>query len=260
VLIGEPVRSQGDLVFQIGGIPVRVTPWFWIMSVMLGWNVSDNGNPHRLVTWVLAVFASILIHELGHAWAFRYYGSGAHIVLYQFGGLAIPNSFGNLYGRQRNRNSLSQIAISAAGPGAQLLAAALLIVVVRSSGHGIPLDGFIGDWLDFPSTPRLESTHLFNFVDYFLYASIYWAIMNLLPVFPLDGGQIARELFVLSGRSVDAIKHSLMLSFVTAVVVATYRIMHNDTYMGIMFGMLAYSSYQALQPFVGSGSGHNRPW
>ena len=79
MLIGEPARTQGDLNFQIGGIPVRVTPWFWIIAVLLGWSSSNNGNPRLLLTWVLAVFASIMIHELGHALAFRYYGDSVRM-------------------------------------------------------------------------------------------------------------------------------------------------------------------------------------
>ena len=43
-----------------------------------------------MAIWTGAVLVSIVIHELGHAIAFRYYGIASDIVLYQFGGLAIP--------------------------------------------------------------------------------------------------------------------------------------------------------------------------
>jgi len=87
VFLGEPPRSQGDFQFPIAGFNIRVTPWFWLATALLG---IRNDDPRLVVVWVIAVFISIVIHELGHAFAFRYYGYNAHIVLYHFGGLAIP--------------------------------------------------------------------------------------------------------------------------------------------------------------------------
>jgi Zn-dependent protease len=254
VLIGEPVRSQGDLNFRIAGFPVRVTPWFWITSVLLG--MGGGSDPQRLLTWVIAAFVSILIHELGHALAFRYYGSGAHIVLYQFGGLAVPDSLTDVYRRQRQRDSVSQIVISAAGPAAQMIVAALFGGVLLLSGYGVPLGGFVGNWLQLPFAPLMEWFPLAMFTVYFLHVSIYWALLNLLPVYPLDGGQIARELFGIF-RVDQPIKYSLVLSLIAATSVAVYSFTRDDLYLGLMFGMLAYSSYQALQPYVG---GYGRPW
>ncbi len=55
---------------------------------------SNPGQGILLLMWIAAVFVSILIHELGHALAMRRYGISSYIVLYHFGGLAIPDRGG----------------------------------------------------------------------------------------------------------------------------------------------------------------------
>ena len=158
---------------------------------------------------------SILIHELGHALAFRYYGIRSHIVLYHFGGLAIPDSqsFGGY--SSGPRNPWHDVVISAAGPAAQLVAAFGLTAILRMGGHSVPLS--ILQRIGFSGGEPLASNDLYYFVAFFLIVSIFWAFLNLLPVYPLDGGQIARNLFLLFGGQ-NAIQHSLMLSIVAGAL------------------------------------------
>ena len=73
----------------IGRIPVRVTGWFWPAAGLFGWGLAQSlaGDDTRtlliyLGVWVLVVFCSILVHELGHALAFAASGQSARIVLY----------------------------------------------------------------------------------------------------------------------------------------------------------------------------------
>ena len=39
-MLGEPVRTQYDVLFRIGGTPVRVSPFFWMVAAFLGWNLA----------------------------------------------------------------------------------------------------------------------------------------------------------------------------------------------------------------------------
>ena len=211
VLLGEPPSSQADLSFRLFGFPIRITPWFWLASLLLGWSSSDDGDPHVLVSWMIAVFASILIHELGHAFAFRYFGIPAHVVLYHFGGLAIPDSAYAGQSEPRARSRYGHILISAAGPLAQLVVAAILIVgvaVVRKSGPVGRLCRLVAvatrDLAQLPLDPNLGPEPMVTFLFFFLYVSVYWALLNLLPIYPLDGGQISRELFLLWDRTACA--------------------------------------------------------
>ena len=139
-----------------------------------------------------------------------------------------------------------------------MLVALLLSLGLIAGGYEVPLGGFVASLLRLPSGAILQPDPLLFFVLFFLYVSVYWAILNLLPIYPLDGGQIARQLLVVFG-SREAVKHSLILSLGAAVLVAIRGFTLGDTYLGILFGMLAYSSYTALQPLIGSG-GYRRPW
>ena len=75
------------------------------------------------------MLGSILIHELGHALAYARFGQPARVVLYHFGGLAIPES----WGRRRHLPPAERFIVSAAGPLAQLLVAAAVGYVTGAS-------------------------------------------------------------------------------------------------------------------------------
>jgi Zn-dependent protease len=82
-------------------------------------------------------------------------------------------------------------------------------------------------------------------------------IFNLLPVFPLDGGQIARQLFV-KADPWAGVRKSVILSMCVAVFVALYSMKQGDTFLAIFFGFMAWSNYQSLT--MGAGGGGRRPW
>ena len=95
MLLAEPQPTPADWQFELAGIRVRVSPWFWLASALLGFGVCQSfaGGDQRaligyLILWAGVVLVSILIHEMGHALAFRLFGQSAHIVIYHFGGLA----------------------------------------------------------------------------------------------------------------------------------------------------------------------------
>jgi Zn-dependent protease len=251
VLLGEPARTQFDWNFVLFGIPIRTSPWFWLAAFMLGQSAATfpiNGKAaggQGLLVWTVAIFLSILIHELGHSLAFRYFGFDSHIVLYHFGGIAVADR--NRYGGYAavESNPWNDIAISAAGPAAQLLAAAVVIVLLKLTGYGVPDPiGWLGSLL---AGRPLPSDYLEMFLFLFLAVSILWALMNLLPVYPLDGGQISRNLFLLYS-SHNPIQYSLMLSVATAIAAAIYGF-RQEFFMGLMFTLLAYSSYEGYRAY-----------
>ena len=90
MLLGEPPPSPGDLHFRLFGFPVRVHPFFWLITVVL--NIRTVLTLPPLLAWVAAVFIGILVHELGHAFAMRHYGQDPWITLYGLGGLTSARS------------------------------------------------------------------------------------------------------------------------------------------------------------------------
>src|SRR5262245_27543700 len=97
-----------DLSWRMFGFPVRVLPLFWLMTAAMGWNAFRAYGFPYLLLWLVCVFVSILVHELGHAFMGRVFGRESHIVLYTFGGLAIGAA--GLHSRWQ------RIAVSFAGP------------------------------------------------------------------------------------------------------------------------------------------------
>ena len=66
MLFAEPPPSQGDLRFRFFGFPARIHPFFWLVTVLLG--ARGDVSAVDLLVWVVVVFVSILVHELGHAY------------------------------------------------------------------------------------------------------------------------------------------------------------------------------------------------
>ena len=106
-----------------------------------------------------------------------------------------------------------------------------------------------------PGEP-LPNFYMNLFVYYLLYVNIFWGLVNLLPIYPLDGGQISRELFLMADGE-SGLRNSLMLSLVCAVGIAVLGFMWEYRFIPILFALLAFSNFQQL-------SGPNRyggsPW
>ena len=245
MLLGEPPPTQADLHFRLFGVPVRVHPFFWIVALLLGMGGGDRADPVNTLIWVAVVFVSIQVHEFGHALTQRYYGGNPWITLYSFGGLASCNDC--------DRSPRSQILILLAGPGAGFLLAAVVVGVLAATGHlrGFALGLIPIDWIPYDLLYIQERQKLSPrdaSVWYLLQINILWGLINLLPVYPLDGGQIAREILTLRNAR-GGIVRSLQLSIGTAALVAVYALVNNEFFLCLMFGFLAYGSYQALQSY-----------
>lgn len=251
MFLGEPNPTPYDLRFPVFGFDVRISPWFWLGVILIG----GRNSGRDLLIWVAVVLLSILIHELGHTFAFRRFGVSSHIVLYHFGGLAVPDAYGSAWGGPRGLSPSQQAFVSAAGPALQMASAILLMGLLLLAGFYVPLPFELpASWQGSQPLPS-EAAH--SFVFYYLVVSIFWALLNLWPVYPLDGGQIARSLFQMFGGN-NATQHSLMLSVGAGAIAALWGFQNGQMYIGIMFALLAYSCYQALQQFRGGGFG--RGW
>jgi Zn-dependent protease len=81
---------------------------------------------------------------------------------------------------------------------------------------------------------------LFSLIAHFLWINFWWGVMNLLPVHPLDGGQIS-ELFVRPQKRV----HQIAIAAASAVVV--FALWRGDLYLSLLFGYLCWRNIQAVK-------------
>lgn len=240
-LFQAPPPTRFDLNFNLFGFPIRVHPLFWLIAILFG---SSAGNPLHILLWVFAMFISIVIHELGHTFAMRYYGQGASIVLHGMGGLAIPQQ--NYYGGA-GWTSNQQIIISLAGPLAGFLFAMFIAIFVKVTG-GLLEIRWLFSFLPFPYAQYLTgNTAINSLILDLLWINIFWGYINLLPVYPLDGGQVSRHVF-LKMQPWNGVQTSLWVSVITGTLIAIASFVFlRSIYTAILFGMLAFQSYQALQ-------------
>jgi Zn-dependent protease len=249
-LFQPPPPTRYDLRFSIAGFPVRVHPLFWLIAILFG---SSSNSLISLLVWVVVIFVSILIHELGHAFAMRRYGQDSQIILHMAGGLTVPESvpWGGRYASvviSPNR----QIFISLAGPFTGFLFAAFIVAIsIPLGGTVIPnfIFGFIPlPIIQFPSGWGIVTLFFMNL----LWVNIFWGLINLMPVYPLDGGTVARYILVQTDP-LNGVNTSLWVSVITGAVLALAGLIFlHSIYMALLFGLLAFQSFQALQ----SGGGY----
>jgi Zn-dependent protease len=188
-----PTAHQGSIrLFRFSGIDVFLH-WSWFL--VAAYEISSRKGSYSSIAWnvleYLALFLMVTLHEFGHALACRQVGGTAdHIVLWPLGGVAYVNP------PQRPGATLWSIV---AGPLVNVALLAILMVagtLSRSSG-----------WL--AGAPDLRAL-LHAVWD----INLGLLIFNILPIYPLDGGQILRSLlwFVL-GRA-----RSLMAAAVIGVL------------------------------------------
>ena len=248
-LFQPPPPTRYDLRFSIAGIPVRVHPLFWLIALLLG----SSADLIQLLIWVFVVFVSILVHELGHALAMRRYGQPSRIILHFAGGLTVPEpvSWGSGWANVSLRPN-QEIFISLAGPGAGFLLAALVVVAVIISGGSIITNWLFGVIpLPVAALMPIGGRVISLLVTMLLWVNVFWGLINLLPVYPLDGGNVSRYL-LLQADPIDGVRKSLWISVIAGGLVAIAGLLIlRSIYMALLFGLLAFQSYQSLQRRAG---------
>lgn len=139
--------------------------------------------------WVGLVFMGILVHELGHAVAFRHFGKKPEVTLYAMGGLT--SARGQLSPGRRLITTL-------AGPGVGLVIGGLVFLAVQQ-----------GLW-----DPRASTFQRQVYLD-LLFINVGWGVLNLVPLYPLDGGQ-SLEAFL----GLMRVKSAEMITSAVSVTVA----------------------------------------
>jgi stage IV sporulation protein FB len=195
---------------QVAGIPVRIRPAFFFVAALMG--ASRTTGP-GLASWIAASFVSVLFHEFGHAAAGRAFGLAPSIELYERGGLT---SFGPT---GRRLPAWKDIVVCLAGPGAGFLLGGAVWAVTRA----VPPPGL---WA--------------LFVRDMLFCNLGWGVANLLPILPLDGGQVAATLLRNELRA-------RILSLVAAAAAGAWALLSGWAFGALYAAWFAAPNVSALQ-------------
>jgi stage IV sporulation protein FB len=203
--------------FKIAGIPVHVQPVFFVISGLFGLRYIDLGVDVVLI-WMAASFISILVHELGHGISLKVFGQPSAIVLHGFGGVTISP--------RRQVSKARSIIVSLAGS----LTALVVLWLPSRTYFNAALES--GDLFDLPKVA-------FFGVQFLAFQNLWWSIANLLPIRPLDGGNVTAELFGLS--------QARRISIGAAILGAVWAFTHDQSYAGFFALFLAFNNWQEIR-------------
>ncbi len=224
------------LRFRLFNIPFAVGIYFLIGSALLGQGAAVGPNASLLLLiWIACVFISITVHELGHALAARHYGVEPTIELQAFGGLT------RMFGRTLTRFEGFWVTFCGPAAGFALYLAASLVQ------RWIHPEAGVDRLLDPTMTPALATGAA---LDFLLWINFWWTVFNLLPILPLDGGQMLRNL--LGPRN---LKLTETVGVVLAGVLAVLMAFHGRWYPAALLGYLAYVNFRGNSRALPGGPG-----
>lgn len=218
--------------FKLGRIPVEIHLSHVLISGLLAWLFAqpshsnlwpdtvlrNPGHPDHLATaalttlvWVVVISGSVLVHELGHALACQLFGYRPAIHLVGMGGLTQPNAPEPIPWHR-------DVLLTVAGP-----VFGLMLGLVCGSG-----------WLLLDRVGGHEGARYL--LKGAFEANLFWAVLNLLPVQPLDGGRIATTVLIrVFGRKGFLYAQVLAIALGGSVVVLSLAI--REPFLGLFFGM-----------------------
>jgi Zn-dependent protease len=226
-------------LFRIKGIRVGVHPtWFVILFLFIWWTndsfenaiVSSGQGFLAAVIAAFLFFGSIILHELGHAFAARREGIGVGGVdLFFFGGF--------MRSMRDSETPGEEFRVAAAGPAVTLA----LTIVFGAIGFAL-----LGDTAAGAATFEFASGSIVEVIVAFTaLANAALFVLNMVPAFPLDGGRITRAIaWQLSGDRHKATRFSAYLGQGFAVLMMGYGIWqiaeHGNTADGLWWLVLGW--------------------
>ncbi len=219
------IRQNSIRLFRFNGIDLSLH-WSWFLVAI--YEISGRQKAYSSITWnvleYLALFLIVMLHEFGHALACRQVGGVANqIVLWPLGGVAYVNP------PQRPGAFLWSIA---AGPLVNLALVPILKVLgALMRSHGL----------------AQEMPNTFLLLRSVAFINLGLLIFNMLPIYPLDGGQILRSLlWFVMGRARSLIAATIIgFLGVTGLIVLAVRF--QSVWFGVLSVFILLNCWKGLQ-------------
>jgi len=219
-----PTRQGSIHLFRFAGIDLYLH-WSWFLVAVYG--ISQRAAGYSSMAWpvleYLALFAIVLLHEFGHALACRQVGGQANqIVLWPLGGVA--------YVAPPMRPGATLWSI-AAGPLVNVALAPVLgalLFLSRAAGWGEAMP------------------NAYTFVKTVFIINSVLLLFNLLPVYPLDGGQILQSLLWFVFGRARSLMITTVIGFVGVAGLIVLAILGHDVWFGILCVFILLNCWQGL--------------
>ncbi len=198
-------------------IPLKVSPAFFVTAGLIGF--LNSYDLLWTIVWIGIIFVSVLFHELGHALTAMLFGQSPRIELIAFGGLTIPE-------------------------GPKLRPWKEFVVIFMGPLFGFLLFVIASILLQFPyGTPFLRAV-----LERVRYVNLFWTFVNLLPILPLDGGQLVRVVFdwIFGPKSLKA---ALYVSFFFSALLSVACFLIGLFLIGSIFLIFAFQSVDGIRRF-----------
>ena len=204
-------------VASIFGIEVRIHLTFLLFLVWIWFSyyqVAGFAGAVQGVLFILALFACVLLHEFGHAFAARGFGiETPDITLLPIGGVARLNRIPD--------KPWQELVVAIAGPLVNVVIAGVLIFVIHTSATF--------EQLEYLENPRVELLAKLASVNVML------VLFNLIPAFPMDGGRVLRALLAMVMPYARATQIAAWIGQGLAVVFGIFGIFGNPLLIFIAF-------------------------
>lgn len=187
--------------------------------------------------FVVAGFLSLLAHEMGHAVIGRLLGGGNPVVdLAWLGGICMN--------KDARLTRFTRLLMTAAGPICSLLLALpVFLLLVHTSGSTAGGVDMLQELLFGKIPAALVETYppmLVLFGAYVLQVCVWWSVLSLLPIYPLDGGLIMTCLMH-SPRKMH------IFSMAIAVLLSSLALITGFHIMAILLGLLIVVNYNGVR-------------
>ena len=207
--------------FSLFGVPVRLHFTFVLLVIFLV--VTDLGAHQTSGSYALflvGLFASVLLHEMGHAFVGRRFGvKTTEIVMFPIGGLSRM---------ERMLRPTEELLIAIAGPVVNLVLSFGIFTYMYAMHLAVPIR--LAD--------LLQPTDA-NALARLAYGNLVLAGFNLLPAFPMDGGRILRALLSYIRPEDEATRLAAWLGRMLAISIALYGLL-SPQFMLVFFAMFIY--------------------